>query len=178
MAYTYVPGTGLVNNPEPIVVKTSYIDKKSNAERASLLPDDKQNQQYVNDGNMNHLVADITKALVEKHELIGAHAHDVLKPSDVDYADDLDGEGNLDADEVTEGDPDYADELDENGNPVADKLVEADLQMGLAMPKIGKSVFVPMFNVDCEVAAVDDDFVTVLHGGLRKSLTIDEVMPA
>src|SRR3990167_4286606 len=156
MAYTYVPGTGLVNNPEPIVVKTSYIDKKSNAERASLLPDDKQNQQYVNDGNMNHLVADITKALVEKHELIGAHAHDVLKPSDVDYADDLDGEGN----------------------PDADKLVEADLQMGLAMPKIGKSVFVPMFNVDCEVAAVDDDFVTVLHGGLRKSLTIDEVMPA
>lgn len=177
MAYKYVAGTGLVNTPEPIVVKTEYVDKLSNAERASQLPDDKQNQQYVNDGNANHLASAIAEQ-VAKHELVGTHTHAPLKPGDNDPAEQLDENGVSTADELVEGDPEYRDELDDLGNEDTDELSEGDAPFSMGVPKIGKSVFVPMFNAECEVAAYDDDFVTVKHAGLTKSLTIDEVMPA
>lgn len=70
---------------------------------------------------------------IAKHEMVGAdgkHVHDELSDSDVEYADELDENGNYDGAELKEGDVEYAEEFDDQGFKVVDELTDPSIETG------------------------------------------------
>ncbi len=184
MAWKFVPGTGMLNVPDPIDKSMVIQDRVTNAERASQLPDGKQNQRYVDDGVRKYLLADIEAEVQDavklvKHELIGSHEHDELAANDVDIAEQFDENGNSSVDELAPDDVEYKEELDENGNPIADEINEVDLQLGIDGKSLvkGDEAIVPSMQIKGTIVAIDSDFVILRHEGRLKSFCIDQVMP-
>jgi len=187
MAWKHIPGIGLTNTPDPINKSYAQSERMTEAERASQLPDDQQNQRYVDDGVRKYLVSDIEAEVQEaaeliKHELISSHAHDELAASDVEPAEQFDENGNSTVAELSADDAEYREELDENGNPIADELDEVDLVMGTEdkskLLAIGDEVFVPSMNIKGLVEAFNNETVTIRHDGRLKSFALEEAMPA
>lgn len=186
MTWKFIPGTGLTNVPDPIDKSYAQTERVTEAERASQLPDDKQNQRYSDDGIKKYLVADIEAELQDtivlvKHELLKDHEHVELKEDDVEMAEQLDENGNATTDELDD-DVEYKEELDENGNPIADALEEPDFSMGIedksTALKVGDDAVVPTADVAGKVEAIDNDTITIRHDGRLKSFALGEVMPA
>jgi len=103
---SFVPGLGTVTIQDPIEKTEVKSDKRTLAEKASQLPDDKQNQtqtsgmaRQVVQMDQKTMVATaeaIQKAIQEKHELLTGHSHDELKETDASEVNDTEMREGID----------------------------------------------------------------------------------